>query len=387
MYKIDLYFKRLLIIAAAMVCYGSGSYAQLASYTTMQNEVMVWDNGFIRKIDYLRPLKVKVGRVAMAYLDNSNNFKIYYNGGTTEINRGFTNNFQVTDYLVSYQNATALYAWEKGKSTLLTRSFGEFYTGDSIIVYFDDLKKSYNAYYNGRVTELEGFLAGTNLNTIFQVEESALVSSRDIAQGQLSQILVSDNIVAYLNYANQFKCFYRGLVWDLEDFGVESFAVGRNTVAYVDNNSHFKIYHAGSSNVYDNFRPSVYAVGDDVVAFVGSDSRFKIYYNDSVYDIGNIEPEFKVKDNIVAFRNARGYFAVFHKGRIYEIENFIPKDVTIHYNSLVYVNRANMLRMFTDGKTYDIVNADVPWWEMQFDVFTYRFGSNLFKVFYKGETY
>jgi hypothetical protein len=378
--------KQLLIFIIFSLFSTAVTQAQLATYTTMQNEVMVWDNGFIRKIDYLRPLRVQVGRYAMAYLDNSNNFKIYANGGTVEINRGFTNNFQATDYLITYQNASSLYVWEKGKPALLTKSYGEFYTGDSIVVYFDDLRKNYNIYYNGRVTELEGFLAGTNINTIFKTEEGVMVTSQDIAQGQLSQISVSDNIVAYVNFANQFKCFFKGMIWDLEDFGVESFAVGRNTVAYVDNNSHFKIYHSGGNNIYDNFRPESYAVGDDLVAFVGSDYRFKIYYNDSIYDIGNIDAQYRVKDNIVAYKNARGYFSVFYKGKIYEIENFVPQNYTIHYNSLVYANRGNMLRMFSYGKTYDVVNADVPW-ELFYDVLTYRFGSNMFKVFYQGETY
>lgn len=376
-----------LIPLAAFFYTPQAAHAQLAAYTTMQNEVMVWNDGFIRKIDYLRPTLLKAGRAAIAYIDNSNNFKIYApNTGVTEINRGFTNNFQVTDNLVTYQNASALYVWEKGEPTLLTKSYGSFFTGDSVVVYFDDLRKNYNVYYNGNITQIEGFLAGTNVNTIFKVEEGRTVTSEDIAQGQLSQISVSDNIVAYVNYANQFKCFYGGVIWDLEDYGVQNFAAGRNTIAYLDNNYHFKIYHSGVLTVYDDFQPQEYAVGDNVVAFISSDNRFKIYYNDSLYDYGNIDAEFQVKDNIVAFKNARGYFSVFYKGRVYELENFIPQELTIQYNSLVYVNRGNMLRMFTDGKVYDVVNADVPW-ELTYDVLTYRFGSNLFKVFYKGETY
>lgn len=358
-------------------------YAQLAAYTTQQNEVMVWDNGIIRKIDYLRPVELKVGRVGIAYLDNARNFKIYHNGGVKEINRGFTNKFQVTDNLITYQNASALYVWENGNSTLLTKSYGTFYTSDSLVVYFDDLRKSYNVYYNGKVQEIEGFLAGSSPNVSIESEEN-LITSTSIAQGQLSSIKVSDNIAAYINYSNQFKVFFKGMIWDLEDYGIQNFGVGRNTLAYVDLNSHFKIMHDGAVDVYETFAPQIYGVGDDVVAFVNQENKFKIFYNDSIYELGNFEPQFKIKDNIVTFRNARGYFSVFYKGKVYELESFIPDNVTISYNSIVYTNRSNILKMFTEGKVYDVISADVPWWEMQYDVMTYRFGSNLFKVFYKG---
>src|SRR5690606_15372795 len=102
----------LLLLICSFFTFPKFVNAQIAAYTTMQNEVMVWDDGLIRKIDYLRPVEMKVGRVAMAYLDNSRNFKIYHKGGVTEINRGFTNDFQVTDNLITYQNASALYVWE-----------------------------------------------------------------------------------------------------------------------------------------------------------------------------------------------------------------------------------------------------------------------------------
>jgi hypothetical protein len=365
--------------------YHIAAFSQLAAYTTLQNEVYVWDGGMIRKIDYLKPQALKVGRVAIPYQDNSKNFKIYFNGGVQEINRGFTNNFQATDNLVAYQNASSLYVWENGNNVLLTKNYGDFYVADSVVVFFDKLQKNYKAYYKGNIIELEGFLAGTNRATIFDSELT--VTSDDIAKSQFSDIKIADNMVAYINFAGQFKCFYRGMIWDIDDYGVESFGVGRNMLAYVDNNTHLSVFNNGEVKIIENFRPNSYKVGDDFVAYESNENRFKIYYNDSIYDLGSIDHQYKVKDYIVTFKNARGYFSVFYKGKIYELESFIPNKVEISYNSIVYTNMSNMLRMFSKGKIYDVVTADVPWWEMQYDVLTYRFGSNLYKVFYEGQSY
>jgi hypothetical protein len=132
-----------------------------------------------------------------------------------------------------------------------------------------------------------------------------------------------------------------------------------------------------------------YAAGYDVVAFISNDNNFKIYYNDSVYNIGYFEPDYLVKDNIVAFENGSGKFDVFYKGHIYEIDNYYPGNANIKagYNSLGYVDQANVLRLFTAGKTYDVTSASISNWRLDYDVLQYQFGRNMFKIFYKGTSY
>src|SRR5262245_35826369 len=90
-----------------MLVYGCAS-AQLAAYVDIQNQVMVWDRGMIRKVDYMPPTSMKIGRIAIPYLDNSRSFKIYYNGGIRPINIGFTNAYYATDNLVVYLNQKSL---------------------------------------------------------------------------------------------------------------------------------------------------------------------------------------------------------------------------------------------------------------------------------------
>jgi hypothetical protein len=379
--------KTLLLLLFSALAYNG--FAQLSAYTSFQNQFMVWDKGMIRKIEYLVPLQVKIGRTAIPYIDNSRSFKIYSNGGAQKINDGFTSNFQVSDYLITYQNARALNVWEQGKVTNLSKYCEQFYLGDSLVVFFDGVQKEYRAYYDGEVYPIEGFLAATNTANLFNTDENTIriSSEMDIASGALPGIKVSDNIAAYVNYANQFRIFYHGHIIEQENYLVTSFDVGRNNVAYVDANREFKVFHEGETKQLDNFPPYSYAAGDNVVAFVGYDNYFKIYYQDSVYNIGYFQPDFVVKDNVVAFQDATGYFKVFYKGQLYTLESYYPENFKVAYNSVAYVNRANVLRLFTEGDIYDVTNADVADWRLDYDVVQYRFGANMFKVFYKGRTY
>jgi len=195
----------------------------LAAYTNLQRQVMVWDNGLLRKVDYLPPTEMKVGRTAIAYLDNSRSFKIYYGGGVRTVNAGFTNSFDVSDNLITFLNAKSLNVFEQGVVKNLSLLCDEYYMGDSLVVFLDGVRTEYKAYYNGTIYPIENYLAAT----------------------ALTRIKVSDNIAAYNNYARQFRIFYHGNIIAQEENLVSSFDAGRNTVAYTDASNTFKIFHDG----------------------------------------------------------------------------------------------------------------------------------------------
>lgn len=351
---------------------------------------MVWDNGLIRKIESLVPVKVEIGRQAIPYLDNSRSFKIYSNGGSEKINDGFTRDFQVTDNLITYQNARALWVWENGKRTLLSNYSEQFYTGDSIVLYFDGVQKEFRAYYNGFIYPIEGFLAAGNSSDIFisGTEKSKVSEDMGIASGQLPSAKVGSNLAAYVNYADQFKIFYLGEIINQEDYLIQNFDVGKNTVAYIDINRQFKIFQNGKTSLVSEFAPVNYSVGNDLTAFIDNDNSFKIFYNDSIFNLGYFQPDYFVKENVVVFEDASNYFKVFYKGQIYTLDNIFPKEYEAAYNSVAYMNSANELKLFTEGMIYN-VGSGIPRnnWRLDYDVVQYQFGGNMFKVFYKGRTY
>jgi hypothetical protein len=333
---------------------------------------MVWDNGMIRKIDYLPPVEMKIGRTAIPYLDNSRSFKIYYGGGVRTVNIGFTNEFQVTDNLVAFLNARSLNVFDQGEIKNLSLLCQQYFLGDSLILFLDGVRNEYKAYYDGAVYPVENFLAGQAMEAV----------------------KVSDNIAAYDNYANQFRIFYLGNIIAQEDYAVSSFDVGRNTVAYVDINREFKVFHKGVTTTLEQFPPESFSVGDDLVAYVTNDGYFKIFYDDSVQTIGFFRPDYHVGDYVVAFQDGGGYFRAFYKGQVTTLESYYPGNYTVQYNSVAYLNRMNVLRLFSAGEVYDVTtlfsgNDTNPQnnWLLSFDVLRYKVGLSMYKIFYRGEEY
>lgn len=337
----------------------------LAAYVNLQNQVMVWDNGMLRKVDYLLPLEMKTGRTCIPYIDNSRSFKIYYGGGVKPINVGFTREFHVTDNIVTYMNASSLNVFEKGAIKNLSTIVDQYYVGDSVVLFHDNLRRDYKAYYNGNLYPIENFLAGTAVDAV----------------------KVSDNIIAYTNYANQFRIFFHGQLIQQEDYPVSNFSVGRNTVAYVDMNRTFKVFHNGRTTTIEDFPPDNFMVGDNVVAYTSNDGYFKVFYEDSVRVLGFFRPKYKVGDYVVAYQDGSGYFRTFYKGEITNLESYYPQDYSVQYNSVAYVNQAGMLRFFSEGELYDVTNAQVENWELNYDVIKYQIGASLFKIYYRGEEY
>ncbi len=337
----------------------------LTAYTDIQNQLMVWDKGMIRKVDYMPPTSIKIGRTAIPYLDNSRSFKIFYNGTVQSVNIGFTNAYFVTDNLVAFLNQKSLNVFDRGVVKNLCGVCDQYFIGDSVVLYLDSYKGEYRAYYNGKTSPVESF----------------------IPDSTLSRCKVSDNIIAFDNFANLFRIFYRGDLLAQEDYPVNNFDAGRNTVAYVNIDHQFKIFHNGKTYLIDDYAPTSYKVGDDLVAFVSGDGYFKVFYGDSLHTIGFMNPSYQVGDNIVAYKDPGGMFKVFYKGNITEMENYYPTSITIQYNSLAYVNTSNTLRLFTEGEAYDVTNAELTNWSLNYDVITYQIGQGIFKIFYKGNEY
>ncbi|XZF13982.1 hypothetical protein ACTHGU_19560 [Chitinophagaceae bacterium MMS25-I14] len=360
------------LLACMLLICMYGTAQPLAAYVNLQNQVMAWDNGLIRKIDYLPPTDMKIGRIAIPYLDNSRSFKIYYGGGVKTVNIGFTNSYQVTDNLVTFQNAKSLNVFDHGNIKNLSGYCIQYYIGDSVVLFLDGVRNEYKAYYNGAIYPIENFLAGSAIDTA-------------AASGNL--VKVSDNIVAYVNYANQFRIFWHGALIPQEEYLVNGFDVGRNTVAYIDANRQMKVFQNGRTRELEDYPPTSYAAGDNLAAYVSSDGYFKIYYNDSVYKIGYFTPDYQVVDNLVTFQDPSGYFKVFYKGEITTLESYVPTGVQIKYNSLAYINRANVLRMFSEGEVYDVTSADLDHWQLNYDVLQYQIGQNMFRIYYKGTEY
>ncbi len=356
-------FRFLLVLLLAGSAFFKVQAQPLTAYVNMQKQFVVWDRNLIRNIDFLPPIEYKIGRTAIPFFDNARSFKIYYNGGVQKINIGFTNEFQVTDNLVPFLNSSQLNVFEQGKVTRLSLLVSSYYYGDSLILFKDSVRSEWKVYYGGAVQPVENFLA-----------ESAITDAK-----------VSDNVAAYVTYANQFRIFFGGTLLKQEDFAVQSYQVGRNTVGYVDANRRFRVFHNGITRTLDEYPPATYIVGDNVIAYTTNDGYFKVFYGDSVRTIGFFTPaDYRVSDNVVTYRDAGGYFRIFYKGEIYTLDTYYPDQYQAQYNSVAYVDRTNTLRLFTAGEIFDVTSGSDDW-RLDYDVLRYATGPNVYRVFYRGE--
>jgi len=346
-------------------------YAQpFSAYTNIRNEFFIFDNGLFKNIEPLRPVSYKIGRQGIAYLDNQSIFKLYSSGSVITINDMFTTSYDISDNLMMFRSGNRISVIDGNKAILLSKLCESFKMGDSVVLFYDINKRSFNGYYDGDIIELESFL---NLG------ENDLKFD--------STVKVSDNIGAYINYNEQFKVFFNKHSEILENQPVKEFKVGRNLVGYIDINNIFKIYYKGQSYVIDPFAPKSFMVGDDLIAFQSNDGYFKIFHKGNLYTIGYFEPKYQVADRLVAFEDLNGYFKIFHEGTQTQIDIYYPEKFLIGYNSMAYVNKNNFLRLFSMGKLYDISSMSINEFRLDYDVLQYKVGFNSFKIFYNGEYY
>ena len=341
-----------------------------SAYTDVRQNFYAFDNGEKVQLDHLVPISYKIGKSALAYVDNARDFRVFQDGVVIKVSDLFTTQFEVTDNLVLFRSANLLNVIEGNKIHELSFLTDRFVFGDSVVLFYDLNKASFNAYYNGEIKTLENFLT---------------INDEDFQFG--TTVKASDNIGAYVSFDNQFKVFYLNTITSLETQIPLDFQVGRNTCAYIDINNQFKIFHKGQTYTIDYFKPTSYQVGDDIVAFQGNDGNFKIFYDGQLHTIGYYSPKYQIYDNVVAYEDLNRFFSVFYKGESTQLDNFYPNDILSSYHSLVYTNRSNMIRMFSYGKVNDVTNMSVKESRLDYDVLQYKVGFNSFKFFTGGKNF
>jgi len=175
----------------------------------------------------------------------------------------------------------------------------------------------------------------------------------------------------------------------LETQPITALQVGRNTVAYLDINGQFKVWYNGESKTLDGFAPKSFIVGDNVMAYNAYDGNFKIFYRGEINTVGFFEKEYTVKDNVVLYQDGNNWSNIFYKGNTTAVDNFYPQKLLIGYNSLAYINKANVLRMFQAGEFYDVTSMinDLDNVEINYDVLRYKIGINGYRFFKEGQDY
>ena len=100
------FFFRYLLTLMLSVGFFSDIQAQpFSAYVNAREEFYIFDNGAINRLEAIKPIEYKVGRNAIAYIDNGRNFKVYHDGNVTAVSDLFTTQFDVSDNLILYRSA------------------------------------------------------------------------------------------------------------------------------------------------------------------------------------------------------------------------------------------------------------------------------------------
>jgi hypothetical protein len=342
------------------------AYPQIAAYTDYRGAFQVFDRGVFQQAEYLPVKSFQAGGNSVAYVDNTGEFRIYYNGRKYhQLYATDQFSYYLSNYLTAYKVGTVLYVFEKGKSQKVSYYCSQFYVGDSLVAYYDDSNYNLGVYYNG---------------SNGPVESSLLASPQNVKAGS--------NILAYVNQSGYFKLFYHGEVIDIDVTTPMSFEAGRDIVAYVDGyQKYFHLFYKGQSAQVDVNPPESYKVGYGVMAYVDYDGNFRVFNNGATRRLLSQKPDFfDVKGNMIVYAY-NGEFRTFADGESKLIDDILPKEYKLSNDGVAYVDLVGKLKFYTSGKMHTVSHETVNEYYVNNDVVWYVVGTNTWKVWYNGANY
>jgi hypothetical protein len=355
----------LLLIATLFCCSFNSSSQNLAAYSDYRSYFNVFDNGVFQQLEYLPVKSFKVGAGGVPYIDNTNEFRIYYKGSKFHQTYASDLTYFTSDYLIAYKVGDVLSVFEKGTTKKLTFYCSQFYLDDSLVVYFDDSNYNLSVYYNGSVTELES---------------SMLELPRSIRTGS--------NIVAYVNQSDYFNIFYKGDVFEIQNSAPLQFQAARDIVAYVDGYTrYFQLFYKGEVAQVDLNAPESFKLGFGIMAYIDYEGSFRVFNNGATRKLISNRPDmYAVKGNIIVY-TFNNEFRIFQNGESKLVDDTTPTDYKLGNNGVAYINTSNQLKYYSKGKSYVVSFEPVSKYYINNDVIWYQVGVNTWKVFFNGQTY
>ena len=357
-------FQSLFIV---ILLFPSISFSQsVAAFTDYRGYFQVFDKGIFQQIEYLPVKSFTVGGNAVAYIDNTNEFQIYYNGQKYhQVYAADAFNYFVSDNVVVYTVGSVATVFENGKTQKVSYFANKIFLSDSLVGYFDDSNYNLGVYYNSSPVELE--------SSLLQAPQSVKVGS---------------NTMAYVNQSGYFKIFYQGKIVDVDNTAPVTFATGRDVVAYIDGyNKYFHLFYRGQTGQVDINQPESFKVGFGVMAYLDFEGNFRVFSEGATRRLLSVKPDFyDVKGNMIIY----GYnseFRAFYGGQSVLIEDGIPTEYKLTNDGVAYIDVDNVLKFFYKGKSYTVSHETVNKYFVNNEVVWYQVGNNTWKVFYDGKNY
>jgi len=134
----------------------------LVAYLNEYNEFYIYDNEYSAQLENYPPEKVYVSNEFVAYIDDDNEFKIYYRGNVEDIDINAVDIIAIKDDIIVWADGNGyFYYWQDGEKILL-----ENYTPQEVQI---DLNHIVYADYDGR---LKGVYNGKKVEYTDEIVES-----------------------------------------------------------------------------------------------------------------------------------------------------------------------------------------------------------------------
>ncbi len=204
------------------------------------------------------PKGIKTGSNTMAYIDQSNYFKIFYQGKTFTID-----------------NMKPV-AYEAGRD---------------LVAYVDDYNHYFHLFYKGDTATAE----------IFSPDS----------------FKVGFGIVAYVDNLDNFRVFDQGATRRILPYRPDFFKVKGNTIVYGFNNN-FNIYYKGEIYPIENYIPADMQIGNDGVAYIDISGRLKLFMNGKSYTVSyEIINKYQLHGNVLTYSVGTNTTKFFWDGKNY----------------------------------------------------------------------
>jgi hypothetical protein len=337
----------------------------VTAYEDYKGNLHVFEKGMYREIEYLPVKDYKIGGVTIAYVDNKNDFKVYYNGQAIQLVNAADFTYFVTDYLTAFRVGNVSYVFDEGEKKTLCYYTSILTVNDSLLIYFDDAKSSLNIYYNGKVATLE-----------------------DAFLSKPKAIKTGSNTAAWVNQSNLFTVFYHGTTHQLDNIAPITFEAGRDIVAYIDDyEKRFRIFYKGDTALAEEFAPDSFKVGFGILAYVDNTGNFRVFENGATRKVLSDRPDFfYVKGNVIVY-SYNNSFNIIYNGKTTELQNRYPADFQLGNDGIAWIDDSGRLQLFQKGNVYTVSYEIINGYHLNGNVLKYEVGNNTVNVFYNGKNY
>ena len=357
-----------LLIAALALLAGQASAQNTAAFVDPYDDLVAFEKGLFNKVEGQRPQVYTVAGDQIGYVAYNGDLKVRLNGTTTTLERTEGLKPVVTAHLIAYDNQGFLKVWDGKQLRTVCTATESFLCEDSLVAFYDGVRRLLNVFYNGEVIQLEDALANDPVNTW----------------------KASDNLLAWVTeIEKKFKVFYQGGIYELVDLVQRAeFQVGTDIVAYEDVSDHgFKAFHRGEVHDVEPFMPKNYKCGSGLVAYVDQSNVFKVFQNGKVYTVMDFVPtSYEVVDSLVIVRD-NNHLLLFKDGQTHPLTQFIPEQWSASWGTFAYLDNINNVVVWKDGRSSVAIRGG-PFDKLTLDrgvVLTTR--GNVTRVWWNGEVY